>query len=163
MFSQQLLADFSLLMFPLNRSMTCFQLSIDESPREFCFCVFFETPFAELQAGRVRTLCTLLLVPSHICPRPPRAWLRHSPQALLLAQVWRHCRAVTPHGFLQVSYLVPICVDILSWVFSTACLACIYLSDKPQFGFKTCLLRSWLKMKFFPGYVFPLVALLTVT
>lgn len=85
------------------------------------------------------------------------------PQALLPAQVWRYCRAVTPHGFLQVSYLVPICVDILSWVFFTACLACIYLSDKPQFGFKSCLLRSWLKMKFFPGYVFPLVALLTVT
>lgn len=28
------------------------------------------------------------------------------------------CWAVTPHGFLQVSYLLPICVDILSWLFS---------------------------------------------
>ena len=66
-------------------------------------------------------------------------------------------------SYVCISYLVPICVDILSWVFFTACLACIYLSNKPQFGFKNCLLRSWLKMKFFPGYVFPLVALLTVT
>lgn len=45
----------------------------------FDFYIFFETPFAELQACRVRTLCILLPVPSHICLRPLRTWLRHSP------------------------------------------------------------------------------------
>lgn len=62
-------------------------------------------------------------------------------------------------GFLHKSAISFPSVLIFFPGFFPACLACIYLSDKPQFGFKSCLLRSWLKMKFSPGYVFPLVCI----
>ena len=45
----------------------------------FDVCVFFETPLAESQACRTRTRCAQLPVFSHICLRPPLAWLQHGP------------------------------------------------------------------------------------
>lgn len=121
------------------------------------FYIFFETPPAELQDG-TRTSCSVSSAQPHLPKGPTDLVVALPPYALLPDQLWSYCRAVTPHGFLQVSYLVPICVDILSRLFFTACLACIYLSDKTQFGLKTCLPMLRLKMKFLHGCVFPIYA-----
>lgn len=105
--------------FPPKRYIICIYLSIRESSSEFLFLyIFFETPLAEWQAQRHRDfLHTASSAEPHLPKDPTDLAAAQPPQALMPDQVWRDCRAVTPHGFLQVSYLVPICVDILSWIF----------------------------------------------
>lgn len=135
-------------MFSTSRCIICIQLSIDESDSEFWFsCTFWEVT-CRAAGCRQQDFLHTAFRENHIC-LGTNGLGQHSPLSPWLPdQVWRNCRAVTPHGFLQVSYLVPICVDILPWLFffPSASLECIYLSAKPQFGFKTCLLRVQLNI-----------------